>query len=108
MDATNTQTAFTPSFVAEIRARLSRLATPTRRRMEAMRRRAATADRISQILTARADRAQQADRADAAHKFATAARAAREERTSRLFGAVLGMGIAIATAGQIALALATI
>ena len=51
---------------------------------------------------------QQEARVDAAHKIATATRAAREERTSRLFGAVLGMGLALATAGQIALALATI
>ena len=108
MDAMTTQTAFSSSFVAEIRARLSRMASPTRRRVEASKRRAATADRISQILADRADRAQQADRADAAHKFATAARAVREERRSRAISAVLMCGIALCAIAQATIAVSSI
>jgi hypothetical protein len=108
MATPNTQTAFSSSFVAEIRARLARLATPTRRRVEASKRRAATADRISKILAARDSRAQQAARVDAAHKIASAVRAVREERRDRAISAVLMFGIALCGFAQTALAVSSI
>jgi len=49
-----------------------------------------------------------AQRADAVRAIAHAVASVREERKDRLFGAVLGMGIALATTGQIALALSVI
>jgi hypothetical protein len=108
MDNSNTQNL---SCSLNVRARLARIATPTRKRYDARQKSAAIFNRLNsrldKISQDRED-ATQEKRVDAAHKIATAARAAREESSSRLFGAVLGMGIAIATAGQIALALATI
>jgi hypothetical protein len=108
MDAMTTQTAFSSSFAAEIRARLSRMASPTRRRMEAAKRRAATADRISKILAARDARAQQARRVDAAYTIASTIRAVREERRSRAISAVLMCGIALCAIAQATIAVSSI
>jgi hypothetical protein len=76
--------------------------------MEATKRRAATADRISKILAARDARAQQARRVDAAYTIASTIRAVREERRDRAISAGLLFGIALCGFAQTALAVSSI
>ena len=111
MAETNTQTL---SSSLNLRARLAKIATPTRQAYEAAKRRAKSAERfarlrgrLAEIKKERADAAQE-KRADAAFAIGSAVRAVREERTSRAISAAIMGGIALCVFAQTILAVSSI